>query len=335
MLIKLKIFTLLLFIAFSFFSCNNNNSYKVGLLMDDVIQERWNKDRDFIIKQTKKSGGELLYTAARGDEELQFQQAEDLISKGVDALIVIAVDSEKAADIVNLAHKNGIKVIAYDRLIMNCDLDYYISFDNVKVGILQAQELIKQTKGNYALLNGPQKDNNSFLLKIGQMSVLQKYLENDALEVIKNKHISEYSKKEGYKETLKLLEDSTKTPDAIICGNDAIAAGAINAISDEIGDTFDIKIAGQDAEIANVQYIIDGKQAMTVYKPVNIAASKTAKIAQKIIQRKKIEMEGQTTMNNGYKMVPTLLIPPISITEDNIEQTLIKDGYINKELLEF
>src|SRR6056297_2616866 len=182
-------------------SCQKGDStYKVGLLMDDYVQERWEKDRDLLIKEVEKRGGVVEVEVASGDQEKQIEQAKKLLQKDVDVLVVVPVNHESAAEIVKAAHKKRAKVIAYDRLIKNCDLDFYISFDNVKVGVLQAQHLLKNApEGDFALINGPKADNNSYLLKIGQLSVLQPKVEDGDINIIYDVFVDEWEGKEGYK----------------------------------------------------------------------------------------------------------------------------------------
>src|SRR5690606_14651474 len=137
---------------------------------DTLKEERWQKDRDIFSAKVKELGGDVKVLAANGDDATQLSQAEQLISQGVDVLVVIAHNAEATAPIVEKAHKEGIKVIAYDRMINNAEVDYYISFDNVRVGELQAQAVIDQApKGNIVYIGGADTDNNAHMFKTGAM----------------------------------------------------------------------------------------------------------------------------------------------------------------------
>jgi D-xylose transport system substrate-binding protein len=162
---------LILCILISLGSCKKQ--VEIGFLMDNFKQERWAKDRDLFMQRAKELGAKVTLMIAEGDASKQLQQARELLQEKVDILVVVPVDQYSASNIVGMAHKYNIKVISYDRLIRNCDLDLYISFDNIEVGRLQADYLTKVCpKGKFALIGGATNDNNSSLIKLGQMNVL-------------------------------------------------------------------------------------------------------------------------------------------------------------------
>jgi D-xylose transport system substrate-binding protein len=147
---------------------------RIGLSMDTLKEERWQKDRDLFVKRAEELGAEVLVQAADGKDETQVKQAESLLTQGVDVLVVIPHNGEVAASIVEAAKRKNVPVISYDRLIRNSEPDLYISFDNEKVGSMQAQYLIeKAPKGNYILIGGAQTDNNAKLFRNGQMKILR------------------------------------------------------------------------------------------------------------------------------------------------------------------
>ncbi len=331
---RIVFFTLLLISFLLINSCKTDKSFTVGLLLDDFLIERWNKDRDHFISEVEKLGGTVLHAAARGSAENQLYQAKEMINQGVDVLVIIAVDSEKAAGIIETAHQNNVQVIAYDRLIQNCELDFYISFNNVQVGVLQAEYMVNKSKGNYALINGPLEDNNSFLLKIGQLSILQKHIEKKEIKLTFDTFVESWTKKQGYLNMMKALDDTTQIPDVVICGNDALARGAISAFKQSDFSEQTIYFAGQDAELESLQSILRGnEQTMTVYKPLKKLASFAAKASQDLVFHKQVKMDGLTTINNNVKMVPTLLIEPIAVDASNLEETVIKDAHIPRDVL--
>src|SRR5258708_209407 len=152
----------------------NSNQIKIGLLLGTLKEERWQHDRDLFVAKAKELGADVLVQSANNDDALQISQAENLLTQGVKVLVVVPHNAKSAATIVASAHKAGVKVIAYDRVIQNCDLDYYVAFDAPQIGELQADYLVKRMpKGNYALIFGGPTDNNSVLLRDGQMKVLK------------------------------------------------------------------------------------------------------------------------------------------------------------------
>jgi len=315
-------------------SCQQTDeSFKVGLLMDDLIQERWTKDRDLLIKEVEKLGGTVFTEVAKGDGNLQIEQARNLLMKGATILIVIPVNLETAAQIVVDAHERNVKVIAYDRLIKNCDLDFYVSFDNVQVGAMQASEILKQCKqGKYALINGPTDDNNVFLLKLGQLSILQPAVEKNEIELVYDEFVERWNIDQGYMHMKKCMEKNNDSVDAVIAGNDDLARGAIKYILEK-DSTFNRKIcfAGQDADLKACQNIVAGMQTMTVYKPIKDISRVTAEVAYQLVTGEKIEFGNITSINNNKKMVPAILLAPQVVYADNIRETVIQDGYLKED----
>ena len=163
----------------------DSKKIKIGLSMDSLRVERWQKDRDIFTAEAEKLGAEVIVQSADGDERKQNEQAENMITQGVDVLVVIPKDSVAASQIVQTAHAEGIKVIAYDRLIRESEPDLYISFDNEQVGYLQAEYLLRQKpKGDYFLLGGAPTDNNAQLLRQGQMRALQAAIDSGDIRLV-------------------------------------------------------------------------------------------------------------------------------------------------------
>ena len=158
---------------------------KIGMAIDDLRLERWQKDRDIFVKKAESLGANVFVQSANGNEETQMSQIENMINRGVDVLVIIPYNGQVLSNVVKEAKQEGIKVLAYDRMINNADIDYYISFDNEKVGELQAQSLIdKVPQGNYFLMGGSPVDNNAKLFREGQMKVLKPYIDNGKIKVV-------------------------------------------------------------------------------------------------------------------------------------------------------
>jgi D-xylose ABC transporter substrate-binding protein len=326
---KTKIIIILVALLTALLFCECSKKIKIGLLMDSLEQERWAKDRDIFTSKIKELGGETIYRLANGDADKQLEQARELIDNGVHLLVVIPVDQDKAADIVKLAHKNHVRVLSYDRLIKNCNLDFYISFDNVDVGRLQAEYLTKICPaGNFAIIGGAITDNNSFLLKLGQMSVLQPYVDNGSINIVYDQYVSHWSAGEGYDKMKECLRKTNNNVDAVIAANDEIASG-ITAALKEVHLDGRIYLCGQDAELAAIQRIVAGTQAMTVYKPIEAIATVAAKTSMDII-RNKLTTNIPLSVNNGKILVPSILLPAMSVNKETIKLTVIADGYLKE-----
>lgn len=301
---------------------------KIGFCIANFIDVRWYKDQQFFEQMVKQSGGKALVRDANNNHENQLSQAIELIDSGVKVLVVIPVDAKMAAEIVNVAHKRNVKVIAYDRLILNADLDYYVSFDSYKVGEEMAAYVTKKEGNvNYILINGPKSDNNSILVKNGVMKVLQPLIDQKKINLVCDIDLIEWIELDAYLETQKCLNTS-KDIDAIITGADILARGALMALNDE-GLSGKIMITGQNADLESVKDIVAGRQTMTIYKSLQTLAENAAKQAIKVGQGQ--TPETNTTVNNGKKDVPSLLFDPVVIDVNNIKEILVKEGHLTEQ----
>ena len=314
---RLLISMLLLFAGIILFqSCEPAKKTPViGLLMDQYNVERWAKDTTYFIENVKKLGGDVICLSANGDPALQLEQAKQLIDKKVDVLVILPVELGKSGEIVDLANKAAIGVISYDRLIQDANVDYYISFDNVKVGELQADYIkTRLQKGNVALIGGAFTDKNSYYLQFGQMGVLQPYIERGDIKVVYDKMVKAWTFEEGYAAAKECMRNNRV--DAIIAGNDLLASGAIKAL-EEKGLAGKVLVAGQDADSQARENIVKGWQTMSVYKSIEDIASNAARMAMDLAKGNTI-FYATYTVNNGLKLVPSLLIDPISVNKGNI-----------------
>jgi len=312
-----------------FFSCNQKESkphYRIGFSLDTLKEERWQRDRDYFVAAAEKLGAEVLVQSANTDDARQIAQCENLLSQGVDALVIVPHNGKIMASIVESAHKQGIKVLAYDRIINDCDLDYYISFDNIRIGEMQAEYLVERVpKGNYVLIGGAPTDYNSILLRQGQMNILQPYIDRGDIKIVADQWAIDWLPINALKHVENALTVTNNRVDAIVVSNDGTAGGAIQALEEQhlAGK---VLVSGLDADLAACQRILAGTQAMTVYGPIRPLAEKAAEMAVKMRKNETIS-EATETVNNGKKDVPAILLPPITIDQNNLYETVIKDGY--------
>ncbi|TRZ38122.1 sugar ABC transporter substrate-binding protein [Niallia circulans] len=301
----------------------------VGFSLDTLQEDRWYKDKEAFESKVLELGGEVKTLAANGVDSVQIKQAELLIAEGVDVLVVVPHNAEVSAEIVDKAHKANVKVVSYDRLIKNADVDYYISYDNKKVGQLQAQEILKkQKKGNFAYIGGAETDNNAVLFREGAMEVLQPYIDKGDIKLVVDKYTDEWQPDIAESNMKQALKENNNDIQAVIAANDGTAGGVIDALK-AIGKT--IPVSGQDAEITGLKRILAGSQTMTVYKPIQAIAEDAAAIAIKVGKNEKVETTA--TVNNGKKDVPSILLDPVAVTKSNINETVIKDKFITEDEL--
>lgn len=292
----------------------------IGLLMDKFNVERWVNDTTYFIEAVKGMGGRVICLAANGDANKQQEQAKQLLEQDVDVIVILPVDTRKAAEIVVMVKKEHSKyVISYDRLIQDAFVDYYVSFDNEKVGELQADYIItRMQKGNIALIGGPESDNNSYILRFGQLGVLEPYIERGDIKVVYDKMVNDWTFEEGYRLGKECLQ--TGKVDAVIAGNDLLARGVIKALQEK-GLGGKVFLAGQDADSEACENIVLGLQTMSVYKPVSDLAASAARMAVDLANGKEIT-NATITKYNGYKMVPSLLLTPSAVNKGNIQMQI-------------
>jgi D-xylose transport system substrate-binding protein len=298
----------------------------IGFSMDTLKEERWQRDRDLVVARAEEMGARVIVQAANGNDALQNSQAENMLTQGIDVLLVAPHNGKTAAVIVEAAHKAGVPVIAYDRLILDSDLDLYVTFSPVRVGELQADYALKhKPKGNYVLIGGAPTDNNALLLRQGQMSLLKPPIDRGDVKVVSDQWAKEWQPMEALKIMENALTRNNNQVDAVVVSNDGTAGGAIQALAEQklAGK---VVVTGQDADLAACQRIVAGTQSMTVYKPIKVLAAKAAEVAL-LLADKKAVADKTSPVNNGKKDVPSILLEPIQVDKDNLVSTIIADGY--------
>ncbi|MDH3001248.1 D-xylose transporter subunit XylF [Chelonobacter oris] len=301
----------------------------IGMSIDDLRLERWQKDSSIFTKKAEALGAKVFVQSANGDDNVQISQIENMINRDVDVLVIIPHNGDVLSNVIAEAKRSGIKVLAYDRLINNADLDFYVSFDNERVGELQAETIVAiKPEGNYFLMGGSPVDNNAKLFRQGQMNVLQPLIDKGAIKVIGDQWVDSWLPEKALQIMENALTANKNNIDAVVASNDATAGGAIQALSAQ-GLSGKVAISGQDADLAAIKRIVEEIQTMTVYKPITKLADKAAEIAVGLAKDEKIE--SNASLNNGLKDVASYLLDPIAVTKENIEETIIQDGFHSKE----
>ena len=298
---------------------------KIGLLMSDLRLERWQKDRDLFTEAAESMGAKVYTQSANGDANTQISQIENMISRGVDVLVIVPENGEVLGNVLSEAKAEGIKVLAYDRLIKFADIDLYVSFDNIRVGEMQADALLKRKPtGNYFLMGGSPTDNNAKMFRQGQMNVLQPAIDSKKIQIVGDQWARGWSAEAALNIMENGLTANANKIDAVVASNDSTAGGAIQALAAQ-GLSGKVVISGQDADLAAVRRIVAGTQTMTVYKPISKLAKTSAEMAVKLARGEKIKVNGH--VNNGKKDVDAVLLTPIAVTKDNLDSTVIADGF--------
>lgn len=315
-----------------FTGCTSKNEIVIGVSMGPQ-GERWSKDLTYLTQQLESKSVKVIVKEAMGNQIEQNKQLMEFIDKDKpDVLIVAPVNSKTAGKTVDYVKSKNIKVIAYDRIIEDCDLDCYLSFDNVRIGEIQAEYLSKiKPVGKYAILGGDPDDNNSLYLRIGQMNILQPLIIKGDIDIVIDQNVDDWNSENAY-QIVKEYLDQNESLDAIVASNDDIAKGAIRAL-EEYELAGEVIVSGQDADTDACRRIVEGTQTMTVYKVIESLATSTTNIALSLANNKPIP-NSLTTINNGKKMVPSILLSSIiPVGEGNIRMTVIADGFIDEELV--
>ena len=299
----------------------------IGLSMDTLKEERWLTDRDLFTQHANELGADVLVQAANGDDTRQITDVQTLITSKVDALVVIPHNGEAMAKAVAMAHEAGIPVLSYDRLITGCDLDLYMTFDNVKVGEFQARYIAEHlpATGKLRLLRiyGARTDNNAKLFKKGQDNIIEPLVAAGKIEVVHEDWADDW-KPENAKKITNAAITKAGHFDAILASNDGTAGGAVQSLTEEHLEG-KVLVTGQDADLAGCQRIVNGTQAMTVYKPVKNLANRAAEVAVKLANRTPIIAKAE--VENGKISVPSILLDIVSVTKENMRDTVVKDGF--------
>ena len=314
------------------------NGILIGYSLATLQEERWQRDRDDFVQTATDLGAIVDAESANNNTQTQISQIKSMIIKGVNVLVIAPNDAGSLTDVIDQAHKAGIKVIAYDRMITNADTDLYVSFDNEKVGEYEAQSVIDALKGKLgagkklkvAYIGGATTDNNALLVKQGSFKVLQPFIDNGEIQIVVNTFTDNWDPANAYKELKTYLDSSNGALDAVVVANDGMAFGCIQALHEHNLDG-KVPVSGQDAELSAVQRIIAGTQTATVYKPIILEASTAANFAVQLANNQFVTTS--SAINNGKINVPSILLQAEIVTKNNIDSTIIKDGfYTSKEV---
>ena len=320
-------FLVMLLAGISIFSACKKEVPKIGVLIHSYENDRWIKDKDYLVENLTKLGAEVMVEVADNDQQKQNSQAQEMINKGAKVLIVASVKQNESAPIVEMAHKENVKVIAYDRLINGCQLDYYVSANSTQIGEIMTSYLtsLKPT-GRYVVIPGSKYDNNAMRLFIGQMNILQPLMEKGDIQVVYSEFTEAWTPAEGILHTNRALDQNPDGITAIVAGSDAISDGVILALK-ERGLEGQILLSGQDSELDNIKAVMSGAQTCDVLKPLKEMAQVTAELAVMIAQEKPLTMKF-TTESNGKVLVKSILIDATVVNKGNVQSTVVASGFL-------
>jgi D-xylose transport system substrate-binding protein len=314
---------------------------KVGVLLPDTASSaRWDGvDKPDLEAGIPKAlpGATVDYTNANGNAATQQNQAEQDLTKGDCILVVAAQDGVAASAIVQSAKKQGVPVIAYDRLIQDNDLKYYVSFDNTQVGALQGQYVVDHYKDftsktkNLVMINGSKTDNNALLFNAGAVSKIQPLVDSGALKKVYDVFTPDWNNDTARTEMDQALTANQNNVAVAYVANDGMANSVIASLKAQHLNG-KVLVTGQDATVAGIQNILTGDQGMTVYKAITKEATATAQLVAAISNGTDTASltNGQTTKTQGGAAIPSVLETPVAVDKTNIVTTVIADGFVTK-----
>ena len=302
---------------------------KIGFLVHDLGATRWQTEMELFSKKITELGGEPVTRNAFGDVNTQIKQGKELVDAGVKVIAVVAQNGKALSELVDYANKAGATIIAYDRMILNCDLSYYISFNSVKAGEMMADYALSlKPKGNYIILNGPSSDNNAILLKQGVMNKLGPAIKKGDIKVLVDKEMDSWSALNSLMFMEDFLPTNKNTIDAIIAPGDDMASGVLDAM--KIDKVSLPVITGQNATVDACRNILQGLQSMTIYKDSKKISAEAASLAMRIAKGEKVKTTA--TRNNGKINVPSILFDPVVIDKNNLRKLLVPHYVTEEEL---
>jgi putative multiple sugar transport system substrate-binding protein len=317
----------------------------VGIAMPTKSSSRWISDGNAMLEQFKAAGYEADLQYAEDDIPNQLAQIENMIVKGVDVLVIAAIDGTTLSNVLENANAAGIRVISYDRLIVgSAHVDYYATFDNFKVGVQQASSLVdgmkKKGNGPYniELFGGSPDDNNAFFFYNGAMSVLQPLINSGKVKVVSGQLGMDKvgtlrwdgAVAQARMDNLISAHYTDKRVDGVLSPYDGLSIGILSSLKGVGYGSGDMPmpiVTGQDAELPSVKSILANEQYSTVFKDTRELARVTVGMVNAVLKGATPEINDTKTYNNGVKIVPSYLLEPVSVDASNLESVLLGSGY--------
>ena len=326
--------------------CASAFADKVGVSMPTKDLQRWVQDGENMQKELEAAGFEVELQYASNDIAAQLNQVDAMIDSGCNVIVISAIEGSSLGTALAKAKEKGVKVIAYDRLLMDSDaVDYYATFDNYMVGTVQGTYVKDQLKLDEAegpfvmeITAGDPGDNNAFYFYGGAMDVLKPYIESGKIIVKSGQtEFNDVATPSWKTETAQTRADSILSSyyadgskiDAWLCSNDSTALGVTNALADKYDNDYPI-ITGQDCDVSNTNNMIDGKQSMSVFKDTRTLAAQVVKMVGQILKGETVDVNDEKTYDNGVKIVPSFLCEPVFADVNNYKELLIESGYYNE-----
>jgi D-xylose transport system substrate-binding protein len=308
-----------------------NKKVKIGFSMATLREERWQRDRQAFEAHCQKMNVECVVTVADNSADKQTNDVDNLLTQGVDVLVIAPQNATTAAAMVEKAKAQNVPVISYDRLINSDKIDVYISHQVPIIGRKIAEyALQKVPQGNYIMVYGDSTDNNAVIMRKEQEAVLKSAVDSGAIKIVANDYTKEWKAEGALKLVENALTQNGNNIQAVVVSNDGMAGGVISALEKQ-GLTGKVLVTGQDAQKDALQNIAAGKQTMTVYKPIIPLANGAVEAAIKLAKKEALTDAKPFRNDTLGKEIPAILLEISVVDKDNLMTTVIKDGYASYE----
>ena len=310
-------------------------SVKVGFILKTMQEERYQRDKAAFIAKGESLGAKVYFDSANNDERIQLSKFENMLSKGCKVIVLQPVNTGTAGNMVKMANEEGVKVIGYDSMLVNGPLDLMVMQDSWAVGKLQGEAMVDWLKtkkegkveGNVALIMGQPGDSNAAAMSSGALEIIKN---NSGLNLVVQQSHEGWSPDKAMATTENALTKYGNDIDAFICNNSGMARGVIAALDAQgLASVDKIFVAGSDADLVNIQYVAQGKQAVEIWKKIKPLAETAAELAVKLAKEETVEAD--KNINNGFTDVPTIVTPVVLVNKDNIDSTIIAEEFYTKE----
>jgi D-xylose transport system substrate-binding protein len=333
-LFKISVLAVFAVFVFTLIPSADAADVKVGFILKTMQEERYQRDKAAFIEKAEEMGAEVFFDSANNDEQTQLAKFENMLAKGVQVIVLQPVNTGTAGNMVRMANDEGVKVVGYDSMLVNGPLDYMVMQDSWAVGKLQGEAMVEWLKakkgaveGKVALIMGQPGDSNAAAMSSGALEIIEK---NAGLELVVQQSHEGWSPDRAMATAENALTKFGNEIDAFVCNNSGMARGVVAALDAQgLADTEKVFVAGSDADLVNIQYVAQGRQSVEIWKKIKPLAYKSAEVA--VMLAKGEEVKADKMINNGFVDVPTVVTPVVLITKDNIDDTIIAEGFYTKD----
>jgi D-xylose transport system substrate-binding protein len=313
---------------------------KIGFLLKTMQEERYQRDKKAFIEKAESLGAEVIFDSANNNEQTQLAKFENMLAQGAKVIVLQPVNTGTAGNMVKMANAEGVRVVGYDSMLVNGPLDLMVMQDSWAVGKLQGEAMLTwltekkgKIEGKVALIKGQPGDSNANAMSSGALEIIKA---NTGLKLVAEESHEGWAPDKAMATSQNVLTKEGNKVDAFICNNSGMARGVIAALKDQgLDDANKVFVAGSDADLVNIQYVAQGKQAVEIWKKIDPLAQKAAEVAVTLAKNPekpvKELVEVDREIDNGAVQVPTIVTPVVLITKDNIDATIVAEGFYTKE----